>query len=133
LLRKFHEARVNNKPEVSLWGTGSARREFLYADDLADACIFLLQQYDETEIVNVGCGEDLTIRELAEKIQALVGYTGRIVWDSSKPDGTPRKLLDTQKINRMGWKPRISLEEGLKLTYAWWLSTLTPNPVLDKT
>lgn len=123
LIRKFHEAKVNGSREVMVWGSGSPRREFLYSDDLADACLFLLERYDSPEIVNVGCGVDLTIRELAEKIRDVVQFKGEIAWDSSKPDGTPRKLLDISKIYSLEWKPQTSLDEGLRRVYDWWLQT----------
>lgn len=119
LLRKFHEAKENGSPVVELWGTGTPRREFLHSDDLADACVFLINNYSGSEIVNIGVGDDIEIRELADKIRKLVGYEGEIVYDSSKPDGTPRKLVDVSKINGLGWKAQISLDEGLKATYEW--------------
>ncbi|MDZ4401073.1 MAG: GDP-L-fucose synthase [Prosthecobacter sp.] len=117
LIRRFHEAKNNGLAEVPAWGTGSPRREFMHADDLADACAFLLNLENPPDLVNVGCGNDVTIRELVEQVAEVVGYQGRIVWDASKPDGTPRKLLDTSRINHLGWKPRISLKEGLARTY----------------
>ena len=117
MIRKFHEAKVNNSPEVVLWGTGSPKREFLHVDDLADACLFLMNNYDGTEIVNIGTGEDLTIKELAEMIKDIVGFEGEITWDSSKPDGTPRKLLDVSKLRKAGWESVIALEQGLSDTY----------------
>lgn len=117
LIRKFHEAKINNKENVQMWGTGTAMREFLHIDDIADACVFLMNNYSGNECVNIGCGEDLPIRELADLISNIVGYKGNIVYDSSMPDGTPKKLLDSSKLFRMGWKPKISLEEGLKETY----------------
>lgn len=122
LIRKFHEAKENGAPEVTIWGTGSPRREFLHVDDLAEACLFLMRNYDDGEIVNVGVGEDLTIRELAELVQEVVGYSGEIVFDVGKPDGTPRKLLDTGRINALGWRPRISLRDGIAETYRWYLA-----------
>lgn len=121
LMRKFHEAHAKQAKEVILWGTGSPRREFLHVDDLADALLFLMRHYNQSEIVNVGTGKDLTIRELAEKIKKLVGYEGKISWDRSKPDGTPRKLLDVSRLHKLGWKHRIGLDEGLKKTYHWLL------------
>jgi len=121
MIRKMHEAKVAEKRYVDMWGTGTPRREFLHVDDLAKACLFLLEAYDEPEPINVGTGEDLTIRELAMMVKEVVGYEGGLVWDSSKPDGTPRKQLDTRKINSLGWKPTISLEDGLRSTYAWFL------------
>ncbi|EMT45979.1 GDP-L-fucose synthase [Anoxybacillus flavithermus] len=121
LIRKFHEAKENNAPYVEVWGTGTPRREFLYSDDLADACIFLMNNYEGNEIVNVGVGEDISIKELAEKIKNIVGYQGEIKFDTTKPDGTPRKLVDVSKINALGWKASISLEEGLQKAYQWFL------------
>ncbi|MED4967023.1 GDP-L-fucose synthase [Heyndrickxia coagulans] len=121
LIRKFHEAKVNNHPSVVVWGTGSPLREFLYSDDLADACVFLMNHYDGDEIVNIGVGKDLSIKELAEKIKKVVGYEGAIEFDMSKPDGTPRKLVDVTKLNSLGWTAPTSLDEGLKKTYAWFL------------
>ena len=122
LLRKIHEAKVNGQSEVAIWGTGTPRREFLHVDDLADACVMLLETYDSSEIVNIGCGEDVTIRELADVIAEIVGYTGGFRFDSTKPDGTPRKLLDVSRINALGWVPQISLREGVSMTYADYLS-----------
>lgn len=121
LIRRFHEAKKSGAPSVELWGTGSPKREFLYVDDLADACVFLMNKYDGSGIVNVGTGEDLSIKELAEKVKAVVGFEGDIVWDSSKPDGTPRKLLDVSKLHGLGWHHKTSLDEGLKRTYDWYL------------
>ena len=118
LLRRFHEARVAGAPEVVVWGSGTPRREFLHADDLAAAVVHLMNGYSDEAPVNVGCGEDLSIRELAEMIAEVVGYTGRISWDRSKPDGTPRKLLDVSRITALGWTPRIPLREGIAATYA---------------
>ena len=114
LIRKFHDAKQNNAPYVTLWGTGTPRREFLHVDDLADACVFLMNTYDDGDIVNIGTGEDITIKELAEMIKGIVGYQGEIHWDTTKPDGTPRKVLDVGKINSLGWDNKISLSEGLK-------------------
>jgi len=121
LIRRFHEAKTGNQPHVTIWGTGSPRREFLHVDDLADACVFLMNKYDRDEILNIGVGEDLTIRELAELIKTVTGYAGGIQFDKSKPDGTPRKLLDVSRLRATGWRPRISLEEGIRRTYAWYL------------
>ena len=123
LLRRFHEAKVRNDPSVTVWGTGSAKREFLHADDLADACLFLMQSYDDSAIINIGTGEDVSIRELTELTRAVTGYTGAIEWDTTKPDGTPRKLLDVSKLHALGWHHAIPLEEGLKTTYAWYGTT----------
>lgn len=117
LIRRFHEAKVNNSKEVVIWGTGTPLREFLFSDDLADACVFLMNNYDEREFVNIGIGEDLSIKELAELIKQVVGYTGAISFDSSKPDGTPRKLMDVSKLHALGWKHKINLPEGIKLAY----------------
>lgn len=114
LIRKFYEAKVEGKPYVEIWGTGSPRREFLHVDDLADAALFLMLNYDSPEIVNVGTGEDLTIRDLALLIKKCIGYTGELKFNSEKPDGTPRKLLDVSRINKLGWKARIDLEEGIR-------------------
>jgi len=125
LIRKFHEAKVAGRPTVGVWGTGTARREFLHVDDLADAGLFLMEHYDEEGPINVGTGEDLTIRELAELIQDVVGYRGEIVFDPSKPDGTPRKRLDVSRMAGAGWKPRIALREGIQQTYAWFLEHVT--------
>ncbi len=121
LLRKCHEAKVQNKPAVEIWGSGTPRREFLHVDDLADACLFLMENYDESEIVNIGVGEDLSIKALAMLIKEVVGYSGELTFDTSKPDGTPRKLLDVSRLNSLGWKARISLREGLRQTYQWYL------------
>jgi GDP-L-fucose synthase len=120
LLRKFHEARVGNDPEVTLWGSGSPRREFLHVDDLADAAVFAMLSYDQGQILNVGTGEDLTIAELADMIREITGYTGRIGYDRSKPDGTPRKLLDVSRLRALGWRARIGLREGLESAYQWY-------------
>ncbi len=117
LIRKFHDAKVGNRDEVVLWGSGIPKREFLHVDDLANACIFLMDNYNSSEIINIGTGEDVSIKELAEMIGKIVGYSGRIIWDASKPDGTPRKLLDVSKINNLGWKYNIKLIDGLKMTY----------------
>ncbi|MEV7909330.1 GDP-L-fucose synthase family protein [Streptomyces griseus] len=124
LIRRFHEARRDGAPEVTLWGSGSPRREFLHVDDLAAACVRLLETYDGDEPVNIGCGEDLTIRELAEIVREVTGYQGRIGWDTSKPDGTPRKLLDVTRLSSLGFKPQIPLRDGVARTYAWWLGQL---------
>ena len=124
LIRKFHEAKINNLPSVDLWGTGSPYREFLFVDELADACYFLMQNYNEPEIVNIGTGEDITIKELADLIRSIIGFNGEIIWDTTKPDGTPRKLLDVNKLNSLGWKSCLSLKEGIEKTYKWYLSTV---------
>jgi GDP-L-fucose synthase len=117
MLRKFITAKRNNLPEVELWGTGSPRREFLHVDDLATACLHLMEHYSEQGLVNIGTGEDVTIKELAELIQGIVGYTGSIRWNTDKPDGTPRKLMDVSKINSFGWKASIDLPTGIKMVY----------------
>src|SRR5690606_31474776 len=116
-IRKFHEAKVKGEEEVVIWGSGKPLREFLHADDLADACYFLMQHYNEPGLVNVGVGEDISIMDLAKKIAAVVGFKGRIVNDLSKPDGTPRKLMDVSKLHALGWKASISLDEGLQMVY----------------
>ncbi len=117
LIRRFHEAKVNGSDEVVIWGTGIARREFLYADDLADACYFLMQNYDEKQFINIGTGEDVTIRELADMVKLVTGYTGKLVFDNSKPDGTPRKLLDVNRLYKLGWSATTDLTDGVKLAY----------------
>jgi len=119
MIRKFHDARAEGRPEVQLWGTGAPRREFLHVDDLADACLFIMRRYDEAEHINVGTGEDLTIRELAEMVRDVVHPGARLVFDASKPDGTPRKLLDVGRLRDLGWSPRVGLREGIASTYAW--------------
>ena len=121
LLRKAHDAKQSNARELVVWGTGTPRREFLHVDDCASACVFLLQHYDSPEIINVGCGEDLSIRELAELICNVVGFDGELAWDTTKPDGTPRKLLDVTKLKNLGWQPSIPLREGIERTYEWFL------------
>ncbi|MES2307361.1 MAG: GDP-L-fucose synthase [Verrucomicrobiota bacterium] len=121
LIYKFHAAKVSKANEVVLWGTGTPKREFLHSDDLATACELLLEHYDSPEVINVGCGEDLEIRELAFMIQTVIGFEGQIIWDSSKPDGTPRKILDVNKIKGMGWAPKVSLESGIRDAYDWYL------------
>lgn len=127
LIKKFHDAKVgmnhSNHDTVVLWGTGSPRREFLYADDLADACVFLMNDYNGSEIINIGTGKDISIKEIAEKIKKIIGFEGAIIWDITKPDGTPRKLLDVAKLTHMGWKPSVSLDEGIKITYQWFCSS----------
>jgi len=120
LLRRFHEARIGGAPEVTLWGTGTPRREFLHVDDLAAAACFLMENYDGAEPLNVGTGEDVTIAELAALVARITGYRGRVSWDASKPDGTPRKLLDVSRIHALGWHASISLEEGIASTYQWY-------------
>jgi GDP-L-fucose synthase len=124
LIRKFHEAKINNNNEVICWGDGSARREFLNADDLSSALLFLMNNYESYEIVNVGYGEDYSIKETVNFIKEIVGYEGNIVWDTSKPNGTPKRLLDSTKIFNMGWKPSIELRDGLKQAYDWFKSNI---------
>jgi GDP-L-fucose synthase len=120
LIRRFHDAKTQGQPTVTLWGTGSPKREFLHADDLGRACLFLLENYDDDVALNLGVGDELTIKELAELIQGVVGFKGKIDWDSSRPDGTPRKLLDVSRISALGWKAQISLVDGLRSTYEWY-------------
>lgn len=129
LIRKFHEAKVNKSKEVVLWGSGSPRREFLYVDDLADACVFLMQKYDGREFLNIGTGSDVSVKELADLVSKVVGYKGNIVWDTSKPDGTPKKLLDVTRINKLGWKHKISIELGIRKTYKHFLSELADKTI----
>jgi GDP-L-fucose synthase len=119
LIRRFHEAKLRGDETMSIWGTGAPRREFLHVDDLADAVIYLLNHYDDEAIVNIGWGEDVTIRELAELVMSVSGFQGRLVFDPSKPDGTPRKLLDTTRLTTLGWRPKIPLRTGIESTYAW--------------
>lgn len=117
LIRRFHEAKLANKQEVTVWGTGTPRREFLFSDDLADACVFLMENYDSPELINIGTGADISIKELAHLVKTTVGYSGELIFDTSKPDGTPRKLMDVTKIHKMGWRHKTSLESGIKLAY----------------
>jgi len=119
LLRKFIEAKHNNEQDVVVWGSGSPMREFLFVDDLAEACVFLMMNYNDGETINIGTGEDVTIKELAETIKEIVGFSGSLVFDATKPDGTPRKLLDVSKINNLGWKHEVSLKEGIQKTLQW--------------
>ena len=119
LLRKFIEAKQNNSSEVVVWGSGTPMREFLFVDDLAEACVFLMQNYNDAETVNIGTGEDVTIKELAETIKKTVGFEGELVFDATKPDGTPRKLLDVSKINNLGWKNKLNLQQGIEKTLEW--------------
>lgn len=121
LMRKFHDAKVAQSPAVKLWGTGSPHREFLHADDFAEGCAALMDRYASDQLINVGVGEDVSIRELAELMRDIVGYPGEIVWDTTMPDGTPRKLLDVTRINALGWKARIPLAEGIRSTYEWFV------------
>ena len=119
MIRKFHEAKVNSAPSVELWGTGTPLREFLYSDDMADACVYLLEHYDGLEHVNIGTGKEVTIKQLAELVKKTVGYEGEIVWNSDMPDGTPRKLTDVSKLHSLGFMHKVELEEGVKLAYDW--------------
>ncbi len=121
MIRKFHEAKTSRAGEVTLWGSGTPRREFLHVDDLADAAVFAMLHHDSSQILNAGTGEDLTIAELAETIRSVTGFEGQIVWDTSKPDGTPRKLLDVSRMTALGWKARMPLREGLEAAYKWYL------------
>ncbi len=121
LIRKFHEAKVSGSPTVMLWGTGSARREFLHADDAAGAMVFLMNNYDERQFVNIGTGCDISIRELAELMKEIVGFEGELVWDSTKPDGTPRKLLDVSRLHNLGWQHSIDLRSGIQHAYEWFV------------
>lgn len=121
LIRKFHEAKIHKASNVTVWGSGKPRREFLHVDDLADACLYLMINYNDPEIINIGTGVDITIKELAEITSKIVDYKGQITFDRSKPDGTPQKLLDVSKINKLGWKAKIDLESGLKATYSWFI------------
>jgi len=123
LIRKVHEAKINNKNEVIVWGTGTPRREFLHADDLADACFYLIQNYNEEGFINIGVGEDISIKELAELVKQIIDYKGKLEFDTSKPDGTPRKLLDVSKLHRMGWRAKISLKEGIGKVYSEFIKT----------
>lgn len=127
LIRKFHEAKVNNSNSVTVWGTGSPYREFLFVDDLADACLFLMNNYNDSEIINIGTGKEIQIMKLAVMIKEIVGYTGNIHFDTDKPDGTKRKLLDVSKINKFGWNAETSLREGIKKTYEWYKNNYKDN------
>ena len=122
LIRKFHNAKDSRLTSVSLWGTGTPRREFLHVDDLADACHLLMDTYESGDIINIGCGTDLTIRELAQMVASVIGYPGEIAWDTSMPDGMPRKLLDVSRLGALGWRPRIALEDGIGRTYEWFVA-----------
>jgi GDP-L-fucose synthase len=117
LIRRFHEAKKDNKPSVTIWGTGTPKREFLFADDLAEACFYLMQNYNQEGLINIGTGEDISIKDLAYMIKRIIGFEGEILFDTSKPDGTPRKLMDVSKLHEQGWKHKIELEEGIKLSY----------------
>jgi GDP-L-fucose synthase len=124
LIRKFHEAKAANAPTVTCWGTGSALRDFLYADDLARACVFLLEKYSEEQFINIGAGKEVSVRELTETIQRVVGFAGAIVWDTTKPDGMPRKLMDSSRLLALGWRPQVDLETGVRLAYQDYLKRL---------
>ncbi len=124
LIARMHAAKTAGAPEVEIWGTGRPRREFLHVDDLADACVHLLEVYDDEIPINIGCGADLTVAELAEKVRAVVGFTGRLRFDATRPDGTPRKLLDVSRLSALGWQPRIPLDQGLAATYRWYVERL---------
>ncbi len=132
LVRKFHEGKVGNKGAVEVWGSGKPYREFLYIDDLADACCFLMLNYDDESIINIGTGHDISIGDLADLIKGTVGYEGEIVFDASKPDGTPKKLTDVSKLNSLGWESKTSLESGLKATYDWYLDNLPSDDAVIK-
>ncbi|MBS1632134.1 MAG: NAD-dependent epimerase/dehydratase family protein, partial [Bacteroidetes bacterium] len=124
LIRKVHEAKINNNKSVIIWGTGKPLREFLFADDLADACLFLMKNYNEREIINIGSGQEYSITDLAEIVKSIVGFKGEIIYDLTKPDGTPRKLLDSSRLNGLGWNPSTELKEGIKLAYADFLKNV---------
>jgi GDP-L-fucose synthase len=124
MIRKFHEAKMEGKPNVELWGTGSPMREFLHANDLAEACVFLMKTYDEKDFVNIGTGVDVTIKELAETIKATVGFEGEIKWNTDKPDGTPRKLMNVEKLHSLGWKHTIDLKEGIAMVYKEYVESI---------
>lgn len=125
LIRKLHEGKINNAPEVVVWGTGTPKREFLFADDLAEACTFLMKTYNDPSLINIGSGEDLSIADLAGTIKKIIGFSGKLIFDSTKPDGTPRKLLDVSKLHELGWKHTINLEEGIHLAYQDFLKKVT--------
>jgi GDP-L-fucose synthase len=127
LIRKFHEAKLAGAPTVTVWGSGTPRREFLHVDDMAAACVFLMERYESSEIINVGCGEDISIGELAALVAATVGYEGEIVYDRTRPDGTPRKLLDVSRLASLGWGPSIPLDAGLRDTYDWYVAQTRPS------
>lgn len=132
MIRKFHEAQERGDAEVVIWGTGSPMREFLHVDDLADACVFLMETYDGGEVLNIGTGVNITIRELAETVQRIVGFSGNLVFDTTKPDGTPRKLLNVSKLHSLGWKHTIDLEEGIRKTYDSFKQELASSTLRDK-
>jgi GDP-L-fucose synthase len=127
MLRRLHEAKKSGARTVTMWGSGTPRREFLHVDDLAEACLFLIETYDGDVPLNIGCGTDVTIKELAETVARVTEFEGTIEWDSSKPDGTPQKLLDTSRINQLGWLPSMSLEDGILNTYKWFLEKIETN------
>ncbi len=129
LIRKFYEAKIASKDDVKIWGSGNPRREFIHSDDLADAILFLMDNYDDSEIINVGCGTDQTICELAETIKEVSGFTGSLVFDSSRPDGTQQKVLDTSKINALGWEPKIPLKKGLEKVFQWYSSKQSDHKI----
>ena len=131
LMRKAHEAKISGAHELIVWGSGSPRREFLHVDDLASACLFLLEKYDSPEIINVGCGEDVAIRDLARLVCEVVGFEGELVFDSTKPDGTPRKLLDVSKLRALGWAPATALRDGIARTYQWFLENRAESPLAE--
>ncbi len=124
LIRKFHEAKENGQEKVTLWGSGSPKREFLYVDDLANACLFLMNNYNENQAINVGTGQDISIKELAEMVKKITEYEGKIEWDTSKPDGTPKKLLDVSRLHELGWEHEINLKKGIEKTYNWFLKNI---------
>jgi GDP-L-fucose synthase len=124
LIRKFYQAKLNDDPTVTVWGTGAPKREFMHVDDLASACVFLMNSYDSPEIINIGTGVDISIKDFAEMVKEIVGYNGEIVWDKSKPDGTPQKLLDVSKINTLGWKATIDLGTGIRKTLEWYKANI---------
>ncbi|WP_223634425.1 GDP-L-fucose synthase [Planococcus sp. 4-30] len=130
LIRKFHEAKLNNAPTVEVWGTGTPKREFLYSDDLADAAIYLMNTYSGSDLVNIGMGRDISIKELAEKIGKTIGYDGEIVFNTSKPDGAPRKLVDVSRLKSLGWEAKIPLDDGLKMAYTWFVEHIENNTLL---
>ena len=132
LIRKMHEAKINNQPSVKVWGSGEPRREFLFADDLADACVFLMQHYSETQFINIGVGTDIRIRDLAERIKEIVRYPGALEFDREKPDGTPRKLMDVTRLHTLGWKASTNLDEGIKIAYEDFLSRYGQTPVTPR-
>lgn len=132
LIRKMHEAKINNQPSVKVWGSGEPLREFLFADDLADACVFLMQHYSETQFINIGVGTDIRIRDLAERIKEIVRYPGALEFDREKPDGTPRKLMDVTRLHTLGWKASTNLDEGIKIAYEDFLSRYGQTPVTPR-